>query len=312
MHVSGSTKGRFTMQHTDRSACPLAAVALFSAISLQATGAGAQQLPTPLAYVSQLDLECHDAPPLPPPVPQLFIRQLNPVLQDELPNQVVALGPLREVCVPVAKNGRIPGPLTLPVIEWTDQACYQAAAPPVDVEVTASHLNPELAHLADEDVKLVELERVCLPVRKNDSEPPEFARRIVRHVDTACYRLEEPSEDAETPLDLTHLNPEIIDAELPDREAKLRRARRLCVPIGKEQQEIPDDVRRYVEWVDFLQYVITPRTPGAVPAFELPIPLVLHHMNPLFVEQPPFFVQLQTTRSLMVPIAKDGVLPPSD
>lgn len=299
------------MQHTHRTA-RCGASLVFSLLVLQGAGASAQQLPTPRALVRQLDLECHDVAPSPAPQQQLFIRQLNPVLKDVLPNQVVELGPLREVCVPVAKNGQTPGPLALPIIRWTDQACYEAKAAPVDVELTASHLNPELSHLPDEDVKLVELERVCVPVRKNDSDPPDFVRRIVRHIDTACYRLDEPTDDAETPLDLSHLNPEIIDQELPDRHAELRRARRLCVPIAKGEQAVPDDVRRYVEWIDFLQYGITPRTAADAPAFEAPIPLVLHHMNPMFVTQPSFAVKLTPTRSLMVPIAKNGELPPSD
>lgn len=299
------------MQHINRSARRCAGLVL-GALVLQTASVSAQQLPSPRAFVSQLDLECHAAPPLPPPQQELFIRQLNPVLRDVLPNQEVELGPLREVCVPVSKNGKTPGPLALPFIQWTDQACYEAKAAPVDVEVTTGHLNPELAHLPDEDVKLVELERVCLPVRKNDSDPPNAVRHLVRHVDTACYRLAEPTQDAQTPLDLAHLNPEIIEQQLPDRHAELRRARRLCVPIGKGQEPVPPGVRRYVEWVDFLQYRIAPRTAADAPAFEASIPLVLHHMNPLFADQPAFFVQLTPARSLMVPVAKDGELPPSD
>lgn len=299
------------MHHSHRLArCGGSALALFSVFALHAAAAGAQQLPSPRAYVSQTDLECYDVEPQPPPAQQLFIRQLNPVLRDVLPNQQVQLGPLREVCVPVAKNGRTPGPLALPIVEWTDQACYEASAAPVDVEVTASHLNPELAHLPDEDVKLVELQRVCLPVRKNDSDPPNVVRRIVRHVDTACYRVDEPTPDAQTPLDLSHLNPEIVAHDLADRRAELRRARRLCVPIGKNQEPVPEQVRRYVEWIDFLQYGITPRTAADAPAFEGPIPLRLHHMNPLFAQKQPFDVVLKPARSLMVPIAKDGQLPP--
>jgi hypothetical protein len=42
----------------------------------------------------------------------------------------------------------------------------------------------------------------------------------------------------------------------------------------------------------------------------VPIPLWLHHMNPMFVDRPPFFVQLTPAQTLMVPVAKDGQLPP--
>jgi hypothetical protein len=44
----------------------------------------------------------------------------------------------------------------------------------------------------------------------------------------------------------------------------------------------------------------------------VPIPLWLHHMNPMFVDRPPFFVQLTPAQTLMVPVAKDGQLPPAD
>ena len=137
-------------------------------------------------------------------------------------------------------------------------------------------------------------------------------RQIVRHVDTACYRLEEPTSSADTALDLSHLNPVIRAMNLPDRKVEMKRAHRLCVPIGKGQEQIPDIVRERVEWIDFLQYIITPQTAVDVGPFQAPIPLWLHHMNPLFVEQPPFFVALTPTLNLMVPVAKDDTLPPQD
>lgn len=95
-----------------------------------------------------------------------MIRQLNPVLQNRLPNQVAKLGAFEDVCVPVAKNRQVPGPGVLPIARRVDLACYQASAAPVDVAVDLSHLNPVLSGLPDEAVKLVALERLCVPVRK--------------------------------------------------------------------------------------------------------------------------------------------------
>src|SRR5688572_21684872 len=168
-----------------------------------AAEAHAQNPPTPFALASQLDLECHEAAG-PPPAPSVWIRQLNPVIQDDLPNQQAVLGGLEDVCVPVEKNQQTPGPLALGIARWVDLACYGASAPPVNVEVQLTHLNPVLTELPDETVRLVQLEQLCVPVRKNDSEIPPAVREIVRHFDFACYGLEEPTSFANTPLVLSH------------------------------------------------------------------------------------------------------------
>ena len=52
---------------------------------------------------------------------------------------------LDEVCVPVAKNGNIPGPTALNIAQWVDLACYDVAAGDANVEVNLSQLNPVLA-----------------------------------------------------------------------------------------------------------------------------------------------------------------------
>ncbi len=267
-------------------------------------------LPTPFSLVSQLDLECHDAYGA-PPAPSVWLRQLNPVLQDVLPNQQATLGKLEDVCVPVAKNQQVPSPDALAIARWVDLACYEASAPPVDVDVELSHLNPVLAGLPDELVKLVQLKQLCVPVRKNDSTIPPQVRAIVRHLDLACYELEEPTPDVELPLLLSHLNPVIRDMNLPDRPVKMRRARQLCVPVGKGDQAIPAPALQRVRWVDFLKYRLTPFNADAVPAVQMPIPLTLTHLNPLFDDRPPFATVLQAPLKLLVPVAKNGVLPPN-
>jgi hypothetical protein len=285
-----------------------AAGALVAAVA-GALPAAAQQLPTPFSLASQLDLECHSAEG-PPPAASVFIRQLNPVLQDHLPNQQVQLGPLEDVCVPVAKNKQVPTPDALNVARWVDLACYEASAPPVDVDVNLSHLNPVLAGLPDEDVKLVQVEQLCVPVRKNNAEIPQAVLGLVRHFDFACYRLEEPTEDVNFPLTLTHENPVIRALDLDDREVRMRRARQLCVPVGKNAQPIPQQALARARWLDFLRYTLTPATAAAIPAYQQPIPLWLTHLNPLFAEVPGFNTVLHAPLKLLVPVAKDGVLPP--
>jgi len=281
------------------------------ACTLLSGTAFAQQLPTPLGLASQLDLECHAAQG-PPVAANLFIRQLNPVLQGKLPNQVAQLGALEDVCVPVAKNQQMPGPNAFNIARWVDLACYEASAPAVDVKVQLEHLNPVLAGLPDEVVKLKKLEQVCVPVKKNNVNPPAAVHAIVRHFDFACYELEQPTQDVQFPLGLSHLNPVIQGMNLPNRAVRMRQANQLCVPVGKSNQAIPQTALQFISWIDFLKYNLTPLNAASVPAYQAPIPLVLTHLNPLFANVPSFATVLQAPLKLLVPVAKNGVFPPND
>jgi hypothetical protein len=280
-----------------------------AAVALAMTGTASAQNPpnppSPFELVSQLDFECRPAIGQ-PPVPQVFIRQLNPVLVNRLPNQVAMLGQLEDVCVPVAKNNQIPSPRALGIAEWADLACYAATAPPVDLDVKLSHLNPVLAGLPDEDVKLVQLKQLCVPVRKNNSQIPPAIKEIVSHLDVACYELEQPTSDANRVIGLSHLNPVIQAMQFDNRLVEMKRARRLCVPVGKNGQQIPPAVLALVRWADFLKYRI-----DVVQGFVPPLPLWLTHLNPLFAGVNPFFVVLDPEQfQLMVPVAKDHQIPP--
>lgn len=289
---------------TTATALALAAAGLST---LWAGAARAQvQPPTPYELTSQFDLECRPAQGV-APAPQVFIRQLNPVLVNKLPNQMANLGPLEQVCVPVAKNGQIPGPRALPLIEMADVACYRAAAAPVELDVTLSHLNPVLAGLPEEDVHLTHLQQVCVPVSKNDSQLPPAIKEVVKHLDLACYELLEPTSSADKTLVLSHLNPVIQAMGFPNRSVEMKRAKQLCVPIAKNNEVVPPAILDIVKWVDFLKYRID--VLGAVPV--PPLPLWLTHLNPLFAGLDRFFVILTNQdMRLMVPVAKDGHIPP--
>lgn len=287
------------MRHTPLS---IGSVSVFACL-LHAVAAHAQ-VPSPYAVASGLDLECRRAEGA-PPVQNLGIRQLNPVLQPVLPNQVAQLGPLQEVCVPVAKNNQVPKDPALSVIRSVDIACYRANAAPVDVRVRASHLNPVLAGLPEEDVHLTQLEQVCVPVAKNGVFPQEPQLSIVRYMDFACYGLDEPTSDANRNLLLSHLNPVLQDH--PNHVVHMERARQLCVPIAKNQQVVPEPARDIVRRIDFLKYRATP-VAGPLAAW----PLVLYHLNPLFSQLPPFQVVLDGPSRLLVPVAKNGVMPEGD
>ena len=272
----------------------------------------ADELPTPFDFVSNLDLECYQSTPEPPPAADVELHHLNPAMKGL--TQQATLGDLERVCLPVAKNGKEPPVATLDFIRWVDLACYKATAEPVDVPLLVHHLNPELAGLPDENVRVVELRQLCLPVRKKrlfmNPPIPEHVKRLIEHVDVACYRLEAETLDANLPLTLSHLNPIVKNLDLDDRVTNLRRARQLCLPVSKDDQAVPLDVLHVVQWVDFLRYALDP-----VP--DVSIGLQLRHLNPLYAAQPWFGVTLATPPNLqlMVPIAKSissggGGIPP--
>lgn len=287
----------------------LAALALLGPALLSARAAHAQQPPSPFDFVSQLDYECRPVDGmLAPPAPNLLVRQLNPVLIPQIPNQQAVLGLAQQLCVPVAKNGVIPSQPALDFIKWSDVICYKAEAPPVDVDLKLTHLNPVLANLPNEFVHLTELQQVCLPVRKNASVIPDAVSMMDRHVDLGCYGLLEPTSSADRPLWLQHLNPVIRAMQFPDRQVIMRRAQQLCVPIAKNNEPVPPGVRNVVRFADFLKYRVD-LVQGPVPIF----PLGLTHLNPLFHDLPQFPVTVENDPiRLMVPVAKNDNIPPKD
>ena len=262
-------------------------------------------LPTPYALAAGLDLECRPAQGA-PPTANVVLRQLNPVLKDKIPAQNAQLGGLNEVCVPVSKNGQLPPANALAIDRWVDLSCFDAEAAPISVDVKVSHLNPQLIGLPDENITLTRLEQVCLPVKKNGAEPESaVVKQIIAHFDFACYGLAEPTSDVNNTLILSHLNPVIKQMNPPDRTVTMRRAHQLCVPIAKDNQPVPAPVRPLVQWIDFLKYRVEPAQQPPV------LPLWLTHLNPLYAGQDPYFTTLSPDRMrLMVPIAKDGHLPP--
>jgi len=261
------------------------------------------QVPTAFQLASQLDLECRSAQGA-PPTDEIGIRQLNPVLKGKLPNQIAKLGPLEEVCVPVAKNNNIPTQPARAIIRRTDLACYRAEAPPVDVGVFTTHLNPAFSDLPTEWVQMVQLRQVCVPVAKEGVAPEDPVLPFVRHMDFGCYSLAQPTLDANKKVRLSHLNPVLIQKGLPDHVVQVERARQLCVPIAKNQEPIPDQVLARVSRIDFLKYDLTP-----VVGPLAPWPIKLNHLNPLFVDHQPFDVTLFGPPRLLTPVAKNGAIP---
>jgi hypothetical protein len=290
---------------TDRTRISLAVVALLTALlgigtTTPASGQ-ALALPTPKDFVSNLDLECFRTNASNSPVPaSMVLSHLNPVLGN-LPRFQVNLGGRTQLCVPVAKNDRIPPAGVLEFIRFVDLSCYRTTGTPVNTPLVLNHLNPLLTSLPRKEIRMLAPEQVCLPVIKNDVAPPAEVLRLVRFIDLACYRTDPPAP-LNIGLRLTQLNP--VLGHVPPATVGVRESRQLCVPVRKNNQEIPTDVLNIVRWIDLEKYDIS------APALPAPINLKLRHINPLLGNSPIEAATLIGRQQLALPVAKNGVSPP--
>ena len=264
------------------------------------------ELPSPFDIASFLDLSCHRTDPVPPPVDGILLRHLNPVLLDLGVKETYAdLGDMTQLCAPVVKNYKFPNDRILEYLKWIDLACFEAEGEPANIPLELSHLNPVLRDmgLPDENVWVGHLEELCVPVVKNEAYPPEEVRRLVEHIDVACYEIETgPTEPFA--LQLTHLNPVLIDLGIKHQWTFAYDAVKLCVPVMKDDQVPPEEIIDVVRWIDFKKYRVDPLT-------WLPhVNLNLTHLNPLFANGDIFDTMVWDAEELMVPVAKNGEIPP--
>jgi hypothetical protein len=280
-------------------------VALLATLSTAGAAATAQPepepLPAPLSFVSNLDLECYRTRPYQPPVTfPIVTRHLNPLLA-HLPVESTLLGEREQLCVPVAKNHILPPAGVLPFIRFVDLACYRIKGQHVNQPLRLSHLNPLFSHLPSHSVTILQPVQLCLPVIKNGVVPPPHIRRLVQYIDLKCY-VETPQVPLNRTVTLTDLNP--VLAHLPSHGATIAENRQLCVPVQKNNQPIPPDVLDIIRWIDLEKYDIkTPPLPAAVN-------LTLNHLNPLLTWLPAEPVTIHASQQLMLPVAKNGVIPP--
>jgi hypothetical protein len=261
-----------------------------------------QALPTPLQFVSHLDLECFRTEPYQPPDTTILTRHINPVLAD-LPEEEVRLGAREQLCVPVAKNHILPPDEVLAFIQYVDLSCYRIEGQPVDRTLTLSHLNPQLVDLPRREIVITIPEQLCVPVVKNGVYPPDEILRLISYIDLKCY-LEEPQEPLYKALTLSHLNPEL--AGLRPHDVRVTYNKQLCVPVQKNNEEIPPEVLRIVQWIDLEKYdIVTP------PLLE-PVRLTIDHINPSLKWLPTEEVTIQYGHQLMLPVAKDDMIPPAE
>lgn len=267
-----------------------------------ATAAPAPQaLPSPLRFTSSLDLECFRTNTYVPPAVTFLTRHLNPVLAG-LPAENVTLGAREQLCVPVAKNDVIPPAGVIEFVRFVDLACYRITGTNVNTTLRLDHLNPVLADVPTKSVVITVPQQLCVPVIKNGLVPPDEVRRLVSFIDLKCY-LEQPQTSLHKALILSHLNP--VLANLPRHQADVTFNRQLCVPVAKGTQAIPADVLNIVRWIDLEKYDIF------TPATTVPVNLMLRHLNPLFANFPAEPVTMQQSTHVLLPVAKNGVIPPA-
>lgn len=256
-------------------------------------------LPTPKAFVSYLDLECFQTSPYQPPLTAVTTSHLNPVLAG-LPQETHTLGPRTQLCVPVAKDNRMPPAGVIEFIRWVDLSCYQITGQAVNFPLELSHLNPHLASLPRRQVTIFSPTELCVPVIKNNALPPPEVLNLVRWIDLKCYR-EGPSTSLHIGLNLTQLNP--VLSSIPPTDVGVTFNRQLCVPVNKNNQPIPADVMNIVRWIDIEKFDILAPSPVS-------IGLTLRHINPALANLPAETAVLRDRQHLGLPMAKNGLIPP--
>ncbi|WP_117209865.1 hypothetical protein [Allorhizocola rhizosphaerae] len=274
---------------------------LTAAAPATAASPGIQAMPSPLRFVSHLDLECFKTNPYQPPQTAIFTRHLNPVLA-HLPNETHVLGPREQLCVPVAKNNVLPPAGVLEFVRFVDLSCYKIQGASVNTQLNLRHLNPQLQNLPPRNVYLTVPVQLCVPVIKNGLYPPPEIRQLAMYIDLKCY-IEQPNAPLNIGLGLRHLNP--VLANLPAHEARVTYNRQLCVPVQKNNQPIPPEVLNIVRWIDLEKFDII------TPALQAPFNLTINHLNPALAHLPTEQVQIQQATQLMLPVAKNNVIPPA-
>lgn len=293
------------MRVVTRISVALAMVAASMAMAGAATAKPQPQalaLPSPLRFASSLDLECFKTAPYTPPVTfAIQTRHLNPVL-GHLPVEANPLGTREQLCVPVAKNNVIPPPEVLAFVRFVDLACYRTQGVNVNQPLRLTHLNRVLSGIPVKSVTITVPTQLCVPVFKNNAVPPPEVRRLVSFIDLKCY-VETPQVSLDKALTLSHLNP--VLANVPRHNARVTVNRQLCVPVQKNNQAIPADVLNIVRWLDLEKYDLI------TPALTAPVTLTIRHLNPLLANLPAETVTLTAANQIMLPVAKNGVIPPA-
>ncbi|GAB1818870.1 hypothetical protein [Herbidospora sp. RD11066] len=206
------------------------------------------------------------------------------------------------LCVPPA-TAAVALPTPKDLTAYLDLECYKTNQyQPPATTLTLRHLNPVLANLPIETVQLGPREQLCVPVAKNNQQPPSPALDFIRYIDLACYRIS--GLNVGTGLVLSHLNPLFQGAART--QVTMTVPQQLCVPVIKNNVVPPSEVLAFVRHIDLKCYAITPNNP-------LGAQIGLRQLNPVLVPLiPNHAAQVTYARQLCVPVQKAGdVIPDS-
>jgi hypothetical protein len=189
-----------------------------------------------------------------------------------------------------------------------DVRCYKLPVlPALGVNLRLDHLNPTLIKLGlqpELNVPIGQPQDLCVPVYKNNAQPPDTSLPFIRFVDWKCYGITGDSLDL--PLNLDQLNPIIAGLFGPKLDVIVREPRQLCVPVRKNNSFPGNDVGLLVRWLDVKCYrVETAQIPNGQ--------VTLTHLNPL-INKPPELVTFLNTppTQLCVPVKKNLAAPPAN
>ena len=278
-------------------------------LTLMAVPAAAfAQLPaSPRRFVDNLDVRCYQIANQPALNVPLRLDHLNPLFVSmHLPFENVVLGAPQQLCVPVEKNSVVPPSDTLPFIQYIDWKCYGISGSPLNLSLTLTQLNPVISGLFGSTVAVTvgAPQQLCVPVVKNNTNPPANVLALVQYLDVKCYGVTTTVSNSKV-VTLSHLNP-LLATRPPENSTIGPAPVQLCVPVTKNQQAVPTTVVQYIEYSDVLCYPAT----GA----SLSQSLTLSHINPVLVSMglPRENVLVTNSLKLCVPVAKNGMLPPGN
>jgi hypothetical protein len=290
----------------DRSLGKFLVGCLFVLTLLSIPAAAFAQLPvSPRRFVDNLDVRCYQISNQPPLNLALRLDHLNPLFVSmHLPFENVILGAPQQLCVPVEKNNVVPPSDTLPFIQYIDWKCYGISGSPLNLTLALTQLNPVIAGLFGSTVSVVvgAPQQLCVPVVKNNVNPPANVLALVQYLDVKCYGVSSSVSNSKV-VTLSHLNP--LFSTLPRENSTIGPAPvQLCVPVTKNQASVPTTVVQYIQYSDVLCY----------PATGVPLGqnLTLSHINPVLVAKglPRENVFVGNSLKLCVPVAKNGMFPP--
>lgn len=256
-------------------------------------------------FVDNLDVRCYQLSGQPPLNLGLTLSQLNPVVVDAVAPHKVTLGEPQQLCVPVSKDNVPPPDDVLPYVSYVDWKCYGIDGPPANLRLNLTQLNPVMAKLVGEDVKVTLLapQQLCLPVFKDSAKPPPQVEQLVKYLDEECYAVQSSQQPNGKALSLHHLNP-LFGALGWEKAALLGGPNQLCVPVAKNGAIPPGNVLQYVQFSDVLCYPLS----GA----NLDRQLALTQLDPVIIDKqvPVEHVATGASKKLCVPVAKNGTMPP--